>query len=191
MARYPGVRVEVDLNRLLTQAKAMEGPAKAAARGVGEEAIRQSAEVLGEEMLKNISLTDHTLGDLRREGHPYGRKSLGGSGLAGIFGSIVGHEPWQVHIQRQPNQGSAAGPDLLVDALMMEMGGGGDTVIATVGVDSDKARHAEYIIMGTRFMVSRDFISASFLQKMDEMFEVFEDVSGFHRLRIIHRGVQN
>jgi HK97 gp10 family phage protein len=88
-----------------------------------------------DEVKKNASLTDHTLDQLAKLGHPY---AIRGSGLHGE----------KVHTQSGD----------LLDAI--ELDTKGKTI--TVSVNEKKAPYAKYVVEGTKFMVPRNFITLSF-----------------------------
>jgi hypothetical protein len=157
-------------------------------RGIIKDAIEEVAQHLEEEMRANISFRDHSLEDLRAMGHPYARQHLGkgttGGGRASSLGGLAGHKPWQVHIQEGIIKGTKRGPGLLVDALGIDWAESKWEVAATVGINQSEAFHVEYVVLGTKYMVARDFISGTFLEVVDELNKIFEQISGLSKISV-------
>lgn len=104
------------------------------------------AGIMDEEITRNMSLSDHSLKDLAKLGHPYSRKS--GKEL---------HSPnYQVHQQsgnllssKQSGSGGASIEEGVLKAT------------AFVRLDKDQAGYAPYVIYGTSKMIPRPVLSAS------------------------------
>lgn len=123
--------------------------------------------VMDKEITKNMSLTDHTLKDLRNPlGHPYSRK-YGPTG-------IQIHTPyWLVHKQSGQLLGSKrSGIDkanIFVGRLKAS---------AWVELDEGKAPHAPHVIYGTSKkqggMIPRDFMRLSLKKKSKQVFGILK-----------------
>lgn len=148
---------------------------------VTDDAVKQIADHLEDKIRQNISLTGHSLEDLAKMGHPYATRNVGSNG--DLVSSIVGNKPYQVHIQRNVIRGKGGGPSTLVDSLGIDFSRSALEVRAVVGIDEVKAGHVEYVVLGTRFMVARDFFAGTFLEVVDDLFDIFQKVTGFNRLR--------
>lgn len=104
------------------------------------ERLRLVAELIRDQVIMNVTLTDHTLQELRQLGHPYSRQS-----------PQTLHSPsFLVHTHTGD----------LRDAVTMEETPKG----YRVGVDDAKAPHAVHVLFGTSRMVARDFITGSISQ---------------------------
>jgi len=112
-----------------------------------EKAIQAGGEVLDQEIVKNISLTCHSLEDLRRMGHPYGRKPRPGR-------TPIPHTPkWLVHMQTGNLRKSFFSKDIKRGQLFSHV----------AGVDPSIAPYARYVILGTSIMIQRDFLYESLM----------------------------
>lgn len=115
---------------------------------VGREAQRDSlmagGKVLREAIKQHLSITDHSLEDLRRMGHPYARR----------HGSIRVHpeRPFMVHRQ----DGRMMKATTLESKAYPGGSGGGARYTAIVGLDYGQQRYFKYAIEGTRKMLPRD-----------------------------------
>jgi len=106
---------------------------------------------LDKEVTKNMSLTDHTIDDLRALGHPYSEKRWGSTGMAGF------HDPyWQVHKQSgrllRSKDSGVIGPSVAAGEL---------TVKGYVRLNEVDVEYANAIIWGNGRMIPRDFLSGS------------------------------
>lgn len=110
-------------------------------------ALDNAAQILHDKVVENASLTDHTLKDLARLGHPYSVRNY-----FNLHGA-------QVHKQSGD----------LVDAVYTEKDPKGLAV--KVGIDVTKAPYVKYVIEGTQYMVPRDFISLSYRQVKPGIFK--------------------
>ena len=111
--------------------------------------MKNATKLLYKEVTKNISLTDHSLEDLARLGHPYARRH-------GPEGAGIHQPPWLVHKQsgkllKSRYQGSS-------DA---EVTNGQLVVSGWVGLNPDEAPHALAVIFGTWRMIPRDALRGS------------------------------
>ena len=114
-----------------------------------DEGLQEAADILEDKITENASLTDHSLKELEKLGHPYARR-----------------EPQKIHspefqVHRQSG-------DLVASIGQQKVGPGK----INVGVDEAKAPHAKFVIEGTSTMVSRDFVRGSFIQVQDEIRDV-------------------
>lgn len=101
-------------------------------------ALEDAAKVLLKHARKVLSLTDHTLKDLRRADHPYAVR----------HGRIRIHKatPWKVHTHT----------GRLLRALKDTAYDVGDAPAHMVYIDMAEAPYAEHIVNGTRTMLPRD-----------------------------------
>lgn len=114
--------------------------------------LKKAADILEAKIIENASLTDHTLADLEKLGHPYAMRNPRSP-----------HFPeYQVHKQ----DGS------LVNAVTQKKI---NQYAIDVGVDEARAPHVRHVIFGTRKMVARDFIGGSFKEVEEEMVRVMRD----------------
>jgi len=110
-------------------------------------ATDQSAELLLQEMKFLASRIDHDLEQLRRLGHPYGANKPQGQP----------HPDWLVHIQSgELQQGLKRRPASL----------SGNKIEAEI---ISEARHTWFLLLGTRKMRPRDFVSAAIIKRRGEV----------------------
>jgi len=115
-----------------------------------KEAVKKTAKLLRDRMVENAGLTDHTLDELEKLGHPFA-----------IRRPQTLHNPnFQIHKQS----------GRLVDNI--EMVKVSDTQYA-VGVDEEKVPYIRHVVRGTQFMIARDFITGSFRQIQKKLNKVF------------------
>lgn len=114
-----------------------------------EAATEDAAENLLDRIKELTGLTDHSLDDLRRLGHPYAKRHSLGSGP---------HPDYEVHNQEGDLQES-----LRVEHEGVWRGG----QIAS-DIHSD-AEHTWHLLQGTDIMRPRDFASAAILQGIGEI----------------------
>jgi hypothetical protein len=120
-------------------------------------ACNQAAELLLSEMRRLTDMRDHTLEELRKEGHPYRAKAPQG----------VPHLDFMVHLQSGELQsGLRRRPARVI----------GKIVSAELHSDSE---HTWYVILGTRYMRPRDFVTAALINMDREVGAIFE---AFHRV---------
>ncbi len=109
--------------------------------------LREAAEILQEKMKENASLTDHTLKDLARMGHPYSVRNPNNP-----------HEPpYLVHEQTGDLKNQ------------IEITSSPKELSLVVGVDGDKVPYIAYIIHGTSKMIARNFLAESFTEALPDM----------------------
>lgn len=115
-----------------------------AGRLAQREALLAGGKVLQAAVRQHLSITDHTLEDLRRMGHPYARR----------HGSIRVHSerPFMVHRQ----DGRMVNSTTLESKAYPGGSGGGAKYHARVGLDYGKQPYFRYVIQGTRVMLPRD-----------------------------------
>ena len=109
-------------------------------------------------LTENVSLTDHSLSDLARLGHPYSRAR--GRPL---------HSPnYKVHTQSGKLLGG-----VYSQVEKAQIRGGILTATAIVGI-RDSVGHAIHVIMGTSRMIPRDFIIGSAQEKKEESLDILK-----------------
>jgi hypothetical protein len=110
-------------------------------------ATDRSAELLLEEMKFLAMRIDHDLEDLRRMGHPYAKGKPQG----------VPHPDWLVHIQSG---------DLQEGLRTLPASITGQQIEAQI---LSAARHTWFLLLGTRKMRPRDFVSAAIIKRRVEI----------------------
>lgn len=118
--------------------------------------MEEARDILDRAVDKNISLSDHTLGDLAALGHPYATRAPQ---------SI--HSPsYQVHTQSGTmKSGKFSGTD------KASIAGGKLSARAYVGI-SDAVKYAPFVVYGTSKMVPRDFLMGSLGECRDRIWNV-------------------
>ncbi len=111
-----------------------------------EEGLQEVADILEDKITDNASLTDHSLKDLEKLGHPYAKRDP----------QRIHSPEFQVHIQDGD----------LAASIGQERVGPGEI---NVGVDDSKAPHVKHVIQGTNTMISRDFVTGSLNEVEDDM----------------------
>lgn len=107
---------------------------------------------------KNISLSDHSLADLRGMGHPYARRA-----------PQAIHDPgYQVHEQTgEMRRAKYSGVDKAkVSSRQLE-------ARAYVGID-EKVTHAFYVVYGTSKMIPRDFLVGSLGEVRNQVWDILK-----------------
>ena len=117
------------------------------------DANRRAAEVLLAAMEKAISLQDHSLEELRQMGHPYRRNAPRNQP----------HPDYLVHSQEGD----------LFFGLEIEHGQTGGVIISD-GIVSH-AEHTLHVLLGTRYMRPRDFVTYALDQTQDEVDHLYRD----------------
>lgn len=107
----------------------------------------QAAGRLLEEMKFLAARIDHDLEDLRRMGHPYGADKPQGQP----------HSDWLVHIQSGELQGGLRKLPASVSGQKIEA-----QILS-------QARHTWFLLLGTRKMRPRDFVSAAIIRRRVEI----------------------
>jgi hypothetical protein len=110
-------------------------------------AIDEAADRLYAEMEELISMTDHSLDDLRRMGHPYRRRAPQG----------FPHSDWLVHNQEG---------DLVNGLKRLPLSVRNNRIQVSI---TSSARHTWYLLLGTSKMRPRDFVSAAMINREDEV----------------------
>jgi hypothetical protein len=178
--KYPGTGgIIVDTSDLLRLQSTLQGRVADKIKILVEEGIREIAAFLHSQIRANLAVRRYTLTELKEMGHPYARKNFGGEPdaktgnlyLASSRGMIEGMEPYAV--SRQSGK--------LLASLGWEMDNRPEEIRAIVGLSASHPEHARYVIMGTRFMVARDFLSYALFEHRDEMLEMFERRTGLKR----------
>lgn len=119
--------------------------------------------VVDKEITKNMSLTDHSLKDLARLGHPYARRY-------GMMGRHLHTPYWQVHKQSGQLLGSKkSGTDKASITL------GRLKASAWVELDEGRAAYAPMVIYGTSKMIPRDFMRLSLKKKAKEAVKILRE----------------
>lgn len=115
-----------------------------------KKAVRKTANLLREKMVENASLTDHSLDELEKLGHPYAVRSPQGL-----------HNPdFQLHMQ----SGKLSDNIEMAEVSDKEY---------FVGVDEAKVPYIRHVLRGTQFMIARDFITGSLNEIRKKLNEVF------------------
>jgi len=115
-----------------------------------KKAVRKTANLLKEKMIENASLTDHSLDELEKLGHPYAVRSPQGL-----------HSPdFQLHAQSG---------NLRDNIEMREV----SDKEYFVGVDGANVPYIRHVLRGTQFMIARDFITGSINQIRKKLNKVF------------------
>lgn len=113
--------------------------------------LEEAANVLEEKMIENASLTDHTLKDLARLGHPYSVRNPANP-----------HDPpYLIHEQTGNLKNN-------IERTRSPKG-----FKISVGVDEDKVFYIPYLILGTSKMIPRNFIEETFNEVLPEMRKIF------------------
>lgn len=111
-----------------------------------EEGVQEAADILEDKITDNASLTDHSLKDLEKLGHPYSKRDP----------QKIHSPEFKVHIQDGD----------LAASIGQEKVRPGEI---NVGVDDSKAPHVKHVIQGTSTMVARDFVTGSLNEVEDNM----------------------
>ncbi len=120
--------------------------------------MEKARKMLDDEVTKNISLTCHSLGDLRKAGHPY---RLGGPGL---------HDPkWQVHTQSGEMLRSKSS-----GTIPARFSGGQFRASAYVAM-SEALEYNAAVIYGTSKMMPRDFLHGSLGNIKGDIYKLVAD----------------
>lgn len=133
----PNAIMQLDIGSIRATLIALENTT-----GDMEEAARQALEAGAQVLLKYarkvLSLTDHTLKDMAKLGHPYARR----------HGRILIHKsaPWKVHTHT----------GRLLRALKDSAYDVGSAPAHMVYIDTADAPHAVYVVEGTATMLPRD-----------------------------------
>lgn len=109
--------------------------------------MKKVEKVLDNEVKENISITDHSLADLARLGHPYARRGPSSS---------LSHPLWQVHKQtgRLLSSKFSGVKEASITSGKLDAS-------AFVGLNETKAPHALHVIFGTSKMIPRPVLEIS------------------------------
>lgn len=99
--------------------------------------LKEAADILKQQMINNAGLTDHTLKELEKLGHPYS-----------IRNTQSLHTP-NTLVHKQSGD--------LVNSIVITT----ENKKIVVGSDEAVAPHVKYVIEGTAYMIPRDFILQS------------------------------
>lgn len=116
-----------------------------------QEAVDEATEVVFQEMRRLTNLTDHSLEQLRQEGHPYRAAAPQGNP----------HEDYLVHFQSGD----------LRRGLRRTKVRGKSIITAEIRSNSPYTWH---LLLGTRYMRPRDFVSAAVINKTREVGRIFD-----------------
>ena len=115
-------------------------------------ATDHAATVVWEAMLQETALTDHSLQELKKLGHPYSQNKAAGNL----------HPDWLIHYQKGDLQ------DGLKRGSVVQYR---DSVEVGITSASD---HTWYLLLGTRRMRPRDFVSAALIQTQRATSQIYE-----------------
>ncbi len=139
-------------------------------------AADHAATVVYEEMRAETSLTDHSLAQLRKLGHPYRQGAAQGQP----------HPDWLVHMQEGTLQ------EGLTRSPVQET-----ATSAQVEINS-AAPHTWFLLLGTRRMRPRDFVSASLITTQKATSAIYEyyfkaalDTQGASRFKVEVKPIPN
>lgn len=117
---------------------------------------------LDHEVTQNMSLTDHSLADLAKLGHPYSAKW-------GSHGKAI-HDPfWLVHTHSGKLLSSKESKT--IEASIIE---GKLSAAAYVKLDEQIAYYAIYLVWGTSKMIPRDFLHGSLDASKEDLFAIIK-----------------
>ncbi len=128
--------------------------------------MEKARKMLDDEVAKNISLTCHSLEDLRKAGHPYAKSHLGWAKNVGGLGH--GHW-WQVHTQSGEMLRSKSS-----GTIPARFGGGQFRATAYVAMSEDLEYNAA-VIYGTSKMIPRDFLHGSLGSIKGDIYKLIAD----------------
>lgn len=115
--------------------------------------FEQVRDMVHKQVDANISLSDHSLADLARLGHPYSKRSP----------KALHNPDFQVHEQTGRLRAGLFSTTEPADVSLGRL-----TAAAIVGI-KDGIEHAAYVIRGTSKMVPRDFLGGSVHQLRDKI----------------------
>ncbi len=113
-------------------------------------ALKEAAEEVREQIVENASLADHSLDDLARLGHPY---SVERGGTLHTPSFLVHRQSGQLRRNVEKKQ---------VNQFTFD-----------IGVDPNRVPYILAVVLGTRFLVARDFIRAGLLQAGKKVEKIF------------------
>lgn len=116
-------------------------------------AVDQAADLLLAQIKQNISRIDHSLRDLELLGHPYRQGSPAGNP----------HPDWIVHIQSGK---------LIAGTAKLPVSLQGNRIRAGI---TSSSPYTWYLLLGTRLMRPRDYVSAAIILIEREIQQIFEN----------------
>ena len=114
--------------------------------------VRKAAIYLTSKMKESAGLEDHSIEDLRALGYPYSRS----------FPRPLHSPDWLVHRQT----GTLANA---IGYEIVKSPSGPMDILGFVGIDTSKCSYAPAVIYGTPKMVSRDFVTGTFVQEQENL----------------------
>jgi hypothetical protein len=120
-----------------------------------ERNIEKATRSLRDKIHENISLTCHSLRELRRMGHPYARRRPRNP-----------HSPgYLIHLQSGE----------LRKSLYFGFAKEREEIQGWVGLDESRAPYARFLLLGTSKMIPRDVLGGSLMEKREELFEIMKE----------------
>lgn len=114
--------------------------------------LNKTADAVQKRMIENVSLTDHTMEDLARLGHPYSRRNP----------RPPHTPPWLVHIRSG---------DLKRSIKRSKIKGSKNPKVL-IGADENIAEHARKVIFGDSKVMARDFVSGTTTEMTREIWRI-------------------
>lgn len=147
---------------------------------------------LEDQIRKQAGLSDHSLRELRRMGHPYRMRAGFGATAAlrkedtGGFWGVDKNGKWFAGIRRRSREirEESLGHDIkfvhmqsntLVDNIQSDVWTEGTTVIGAVWIDPADVEYVEYVVKGTRKMIPRDFIGIGAIRARNGIFTILQN----------------
>jgi len=124
--------------------------------------MNKAREILDRKVTENMSLSDHSLEDLRIMDHPYATRH-------GSRGRPIHSPYWLVHTQGGRLLSSKSSG---IDKASLT--GGELTARAWVKLDESAAHYAVYVVWGTSKMIPRDFLGGSLEQEKEKILGVIQ-----------------
>jgi len=126
------------------------------ARKAMTQATNAASRLVFDEMKGLAGSIDHTLEDLRRLGHPY----------SWHFRGTPPHPDYVVHVQREGH-----GESLLQGLQRLPARYQGGVIRSEI---HSHAQHTWYVLLGTRFMRPRDFVTAALIVQRRKVADLYE-----------------
>lgn len=142
-SRNKKVGMSIDPASYLRTIAELKGHSKSIRRA-SKASMKAAANVLMEEVRRNMSSKAHSLADLNRLDNPYADRhgNIRSSSLGGM-------KPYEIHDQ----------DGTMVNALRVNYWGNQHGGGSSVGLDSNVAPHAKWVVDGTKTMLGRDVIN--------------------------------
>jgi hypothetical protein len=128
-----------------------------------------AGDVLENKVLEKAALTDHSLKDLAKMGHPYGYKS-GDSMKIGDKSKMTGSTDSGPHPDEFVHRQSSNLYNNIERVVELE----GDRAIVAVGVDEKKVYYLPYLIHGTSKMRPRDFLGHAWVEVRETVIKIIK-----------------